>query len=635
MSPTLTATDALHHAAAPTPPLTPTKAGALLFGPDLYPYYVNWHVDVDDPEQEAHYPSRQAWRRVVQAVRDEDVGGMPSPQTFKAFMNTPRIKELLYSRNNEELPPQPDDEEQKNGTPDLLISHLCKHAIHPGNPCTTIHVCPICLMSQCRASLQRIAHVWRLVGGPYKPRRNENTGVVLMDPEDLMIYHAARKLWYAEKARWANLVHIFELYAMGERLWGEDSRQDGLEVPAAVETASTCVKALGIARESPFVGDGWEEKFVPAKYLREGGVGDEVEGSSVDGDGEAELPFSPPETPEMEAEKLRYLKGPCDGTEDSGNHTGLYIDGAHSISPPVAHGSDRPQSASTSPRSTTSPDSTICASSPPLPPPSSPPQTPSSQSIPSLPMIGVSFPDDLPSPSSRRSSYFQRTSPLYKQGIHASPSGSTWWDTSFMSDSKYDGIGIDEDEEEAREKLVKAQDKIPKEIPEKCKERFAGFTDVDLDSEDEGQESDWSDESDDGRGEDDLMTHLDRRTEGAKRLPGQVTGLSSRRPVFSFSWPKQLEAEDASATDIDITSGDFDDDEVEQGMREMDSGASCASNAPSTCADVPTVVSGGAGDVKAVSLVEPIRISSHRRSHDEFVGCQGIGEKDHVKRPCH
>jgi hypothetical protein len=635
MSPTLTATDALHHVAAPTPPLTSAKAGALLFGPDLYPYYLNWHVDVDDPEQEAHYPSWQAWRRVVQAVQDEDVGGMPSPQTFKAFMNTPRVKDLLYSRNNEAFPTEPDDEEQKDATPDLLISRLCKHAIHPGNPCTTIHVCPICLMSQCRASLERIAHVWSLVCGPYKPRRNENTGVVLMDPEDLMIYHAAKKLWYAEKARWANLVHIFELYAMGERLWEEDSRQDGFEVPAAVETASTCIKALGIASESPFVVDGWGENFVPAKYLREGGAGDEVEGSSVDGDVEAELPCSPPETPEMEAEKLRYLKGSCDGAKDSGNHTGLYIDGAHSVSPPVAHETIRLQSVSTSPRSTTSSDSTIDTSSPPLLPPSSPPQTPSSQSIPSLPMIGVSFPDNLPSPSSRRSSYFQRASPLYKQGNHASPPGSIWLDTSFMSNSRYDSLGIDEDEEQAREKLAKAQDKSSKEIPEKCKERFAGFTDVDLDSEDEGQESDWSDESDDEHGEDDLITHLGRRTEGAKRLPGQATGLSSRRPVFSFSWPKQLETEEAGATDIDITLDEFDDDEVERGMREMESGASCASSAPSVSADAPTVASGGAGDVNAVSLVEPIRISSHRRSHDEFVGCQGIGEEDHAKRPCH
>lgn len=194
-----------------------------------------------------------------------------------------------------------------------------------------------------------------------------------MDPEDLAIYHAARRLWHAEKARWANLVHIFEQYAVGERLWEEDSRRDGFEVPVVVEKASTCGKALRMAVESPFILDGWGEKFVPAKYLREGGVGGEVEGSYVHGDEETELPCSPPEIPETEAEKLNHLRESCDGAEESGDHIGRYFDGARSTPPPAPHEAVRPQTASASPQSTISADLTIYTSSPPLLPPSAKP----------------------------------------------------------------------------------------------------------------------------------------------------------------------------------------------------------------------------------------------------------------------
>ncbi|KAI4956043.1 hypothetical protein J4E91_000253 [Alternaria rosae] len=615
---TATAADAI------TRPLTDSKASALIFGPELYPHYVNWQVDVDNPEQQALYPTWQAWKKTVYAVQQEDIGGIPSPPVFKAFMSTPRIKEHLYGRDTTLSHIFTDVDDEEKDPSDLLTSRLCKHAIHPGNPCTSTEICPLCLMKQCLASLERIAHVWRMVGGPYRPGRNE-AGLYIVDPEELMIYFATKKLWIAEKARWANLVGIYEQYAVGERAWEEDSRRDGSEVPGAVEAASSCIEALELAGQSPFVGEGWSEAFVPEKYSKKRGVGDKPRGSSVSS---VELLCPPSERPETELKILRYSKGASDGAEEADDNTTDHYLKDHSDSPPADRAAARADSPTTSHRNTTSASSAIYTSSP--LPPSSPPRSPSTQFIPSTPMIGVSFPDDLPSPSTRRSWCFNRTSQSYEQGKHASPYGSIKVDTSFARNATYDEFGIVAEEEletssEAQDEPVQAAGKIGKE-------RFAGFTDVDLDSEDDGRESDWSDDNDDGDGEDNLMTIMGRRTEGGKRLPGQTAEVKFRRPVFTFSWPGRGEVDEEGDTVSDTSSDEFDDDEVEEAMRDMQPEALYPPTTPSVNAD-KSMVGGRAENVDAVSLAEPdLQVTPRRRSHDEFVESEEVDEEDHVKR---
>jgi len=597
---------ALHSANAITRPLTDSRASALILGPGLYPHFVNWQANIDDPEQQALYPTWQAWKKTVYAVQQESIGGIPSPPVFKAFMNTPRVKEHFHGRDEDlsHIFTDVDDEEAERGPSDLLVARVCKHTIHPGNPCVKIEICPVCIMKQCLASLERIAHIWCIVGGPYRPGRNE-AGVHIIDPEEYAIYLAAKGLWIVEKKRWANLVGTYEDFAMGERAWEEDSRRDGLAIPVAVTEASSCIEALELAGQSPFLGEGWSDVFIPTKHLRKRGAEDELRGSCVSGD---ELPCSPPEAPEMDSEMSRYSNGASDGTEEADDSTADYYLRDHSDSPPADRAAARADSPTAFPQTKTSANSTVYASSP--PPPSSPPQSRSSSFAPSTPMIGVYFPDDLPSPSTRRSLCYNRTSKSYEKGKHASPYGSIKVDTSFANNSAYDEFGIAEEEE--LETSTEARDETSQTDGDTNKGRFAGFTDIDLDSEDEGKDSEWSDTTDEGDGEEDLMMVVGRRTVGGKRLPGQTTEVNFRRPVFMFSWPGRGEVDEegdtVSDTVSDTSSDEFDDDEVEEAMRDMD-------------------------DVDVVSLAEPhLQVTPRRRSHDEFVECEEVDGDEHIKR---
>ena len=116
-----------------------------------------------------------------------------------------------------------DEGEKEEESLDLLTTRFCKHPVHPGNPWMG-DVCPGCLITQCIASLDRIAHVWRLVGGPLKPYSSG-------DPELSHVYHAAKRIWHVEKVRWANLVDVYERCAKEEVSWEEDSLQTGLAIP--------------------------------------------------------------------------------------------------------------------------------------------------------------------------------------------------------------------------------------------------------------------------------------------------------------------------------------------------------------------------------------------------------------------
>lgn len=540
-------------------------------------------------------------------------------QTFKAFMNTRQVKEKLYMRDSEESPIGEDsrDEEESLG---LLSTRLCKHSIHPGNSCTAIDVCPVCLMGQCLASLERIANVWRLVGGPCKSRISEDTGVSLIEPNELTIYHTTRRIWHAEKGRWANLKSIYEQYATEERSWEEDSRQDGFAIPDSVNGASSCMEAFGLAMRTPFLVEGWNEIFVPNGRMEQRSAEDK----------RTKLPSSSPDPPGTELERLQYFAGTSDRTVEEVDQTTPGLNGANTISSP-SNNSDMP------PRSpSTSSDSSIYRPSPP------PPQKPPRDHLPSPSIFGVSFPEDLPSPSSRRSIYYQRASPFYERGRHASPFGSTWVDTSFMSDSKYGLSGIEEDEDEELNRLTGERNESFEGAREVGHQGLAGFADVDLGLKDEeaGQEqgddwSDWSDNNNDDDDDDDLIVHTGRNTVSQKRLPDQVMESSIRRPVFSFSRRQHPEAETKGGTDHDAVADEFDDEEAEQAMRDMASDALGACTAPTISTDMDMATGEGTEDVDMVSLVEPqIQASPRRRSHDDFIELEGSEEEDHVKRHC-
>ncbi|CAN9113115.1 unnamed protein product [Alternaria alternata] len=601
MSSTPTATHSLHCTAAPSRALTSDRAALGIFGPKLYSLYINWQTSIENPDQAALYPSKAVWRRTVQAVRNQEVGGIPSAHTFKAFMNTKRVKEQLYMQDVGDCSTVEDgeDEGKKEEEPlDLLTTRFCKHAVHPGNSWMG-DVCPGCLITQCIASLDRIAYVWRLVGGPLKPCSSG-------DPELSHIYHAAKRIWHVEKVRWANLVDVYERCAKEEVSWEEDSLQTGLAIPAM------------------------ERVLCPKEALKKAlrGEADRTEPLLL-GIRKTRPHILHLTRPEPEQETLWYLDGISDGLEsDKQNENGT--NGANiSLSPP-----------NKSTLTQRSPSASLDSSTYALPPspitPCSPPQTPSQFLLHSPPMFGVYFPDDLLSPSSRRSIYYQRSSPSYTPGEHASPAGSVWVDTSFMSDCNYDLLGGTQNEDEEAEEHRKKRNDYANEM---LQLRGNDFIDDGMNmvfgEEVEGMEDDWSDESDSDDEEDDLI-HTGREILSQKRLPGQVTGLSIQRPVFSFRWQKQTEARETDETRGDATSHEFEDEEVEQAMREMTPEATEPSVQSTTNVDMPMIASGRAEEMGVVSLAGPeTQVSPRRRSYEEFNEFGETKEEDGVKRYCH
>ncbi|CAN9294215.1 unnamed protein product [Alternaria alternata] len=538
-------------------------------------------------------------------------------------MNTKRVKEQLYMQDVRDCSTDEDGEDEggKEEEPlGLLISRFCKNPVHTGNPWMG-DVCPGCLITQCIASLDRIAHVWRLVGGPLKPCRSG-------DPELSHIYHAAKRIWHVEKVRWANLVDMYERCAKEEVSWEEDSVQTGLAIPASVVGSSSCMKALDLAILIPFLAEGWSEFFVPKRRSKRRCVGGESQGTSVTGDKENETPHSPPSSPKPEQETSWYLDGISDGLEsDKQNENGT--NGANiTLSPPN-------KSTLTQRSPSASSDSSIYALPPSSITPCSPPQTPSQLYLRSPPMFGVYFPDDLPSPSSRRSIYYQRSSPSYTPGEHASPLGSVWVDTSFMSDCNYDRLGGTQNEDEEAEEHRKKWNDYANEM---LQLRGKGFIDDGMNmvfgEEVEEMKDVWSDESDSNDEEDNLI-HTGRKILSQKRLPGQVTGLSIQRPVFLFSWQKQTEARETDETKGDATSHEFEDEEVEQAMREMTPEAMEPSVQSAANIDMPMIANGRAEEMGVVSLARPeTQISPRRRSYEEFNEFGETKEEDDVKRYC-
>ncbi|CAI9633255.1 unnamed protein product [Alternaria burnsii] len=391
--------------------------------------------------------------------------------------------------------------------------------------------------------------------------------------------------------------------------------------------SSGCMKALNLAILIPFLAEGWGEFFVPKRRSTRRCVGGESQGTSVTGDKD-EIPHSPPSLPKLEQETPWYLSGISDGLEsDEQNENGT--NGANiTLSPPN-------KSTLTQRSPSASSDSSIYALPPSSITPCSPLQTPSQLHLHS-PMFGVYFPDDLPSPSSRGSIYYQRSSTSYTPGEHASPSDNVWVDTSFMSDCNYDRPGGTQDEdEEAEEHRKEWNDYANRMLQLRGNDSIDDGINMVFGEEVEGMEDDWSDESDSDDEEDGLI-HTDRKILSHTRLPGQVPGLSIQRPVFSLSWQKQTEARETDETKGDATSHEFEDEEVEQAMREMTPEAMELSVKSAANIDMPTVASSRAEEMGVVPPAEPeTQVSPRRRSHEEFNEFGEIKEEDSVKGYCH
>jgi hypothetical protein len=205
-----------------------------------------------------------------------------------------------------------------------------------------------------------------------------------------------------------------------------------------------------------------------------------------------------------------------------------------------------------------------------------------------------------------------------------------------MSDCNYDRLGGTQDEDEEAEEHRKKWNNYANEMLQiRGKDLTDDGMNIVFGEEVEGMEDDWSDESDSDDEKDDLI-HTGKEILSQKRLPGQITRLSIQRPVFLFSWQKQTEARETDETRGDATSHEFEDEDVEQAMREITPEAVEPSKQSAANIDMPMVVSGRAEEMRVVSLAGPeTQVSPRRRSHEEFDGSGETKEGDGVKRSCH
>lgn len=337
------------------------------------------------------------------------IGQLPSPELFKVFMK--RVSGVLYV---------PDEESQVEWTY-LVVARLCAHTIHPGNSCKAADVCPACTMRQCIASLERISHVWWLLGGP---------GNRPHDAVQLGLYLVMRQLWHLEKTRWANLIHRHEYFAWREQVWEDQCREVGFEVPEVVRKSKGCKDALKWAGRSPFLLDGWDVPCVPQRMAKKE---TDVDGLDVE-NALHELLHSPshlPQTTKTESSPALPTQGE-DATSDRVQEPDDQTENAveEETSNPSTTEVPHP-SPCVSPKSNTSP---VYAPSPLQPPSTS-----------TLHSKSVSFSHTLIDAPTRPSNTYNRLSPSYVRGRQASPSGSEWADTSFCSDALYAKFGVEDE----------------------------------------------------------------------------------------------------------------------------------------------------------------------------------------------
>jgi hypothetical protein len=349
-------------------------------------------------------------------------GDLPSSAIFIAFMR--RVRTELYTRYR---PDENDDTIALIQIPMglvLVTATLCGHAIHPGNPCREVDVCPVCIMQQCKVSLERISNVWRLLGGPDK--RPE-------DFETQRLYFTIKKIWHVEKNRWANLVAKYEEFAQLEWAWEEEWRIHRQETLEVVRNVRSCAAALDVAQQIPFLTGGWNEEFV--KMAR--GINAKIDTPRTPGlwmRGGADIPLSPPWSPSvLEKKDSLHSASPKEG-ETTGWTQQLEAQGVVEVD--ASNPSTTSTSNISSPRSHGSSQSSIYAPSPP-PQPSPPP-----------PRKRVTFALDTQDYTPRSRHAFCRSSLNYTPGRYTCQPGSSWVDTSFANDGTFWLFGPCEDDED-------------------------------------------------------------------------------------------------------------------------------------------------------------------------------------------
>jgi hypothetical protein len=559
-------------------PLTPYQACKLLLGPRYYRLYTEWKFNIASKDEAKHYDSTQQWTEVRDLVASEPIGHPPSSQAYKCFMIRHKVE--LYPQD-EDSEPQVEEEQERGDeqiTPRFLKARLCGHAVHPGNPFPIEDACPVCYMRVCIASLKRIAHVWNLLGGPKMGKP--------VDPIECGIYAIVRKLWRMEKVHWARFVHTGGMIADMERNWEAEAQQVGSSIDDDVRRCKSFIEALEIARECPFLGEGWDVTFVPKPTVRTGKT------PVVDRGGQGasstlthQLPHLPTYSPET-AEADPSLPLQCDGAfetpQDDRTPRPSREDEAvaFSLSDTVTH----PPSPSASP-----PDL-----------PSSPPSSPSSSSSSSTEAHKVTFAADVFEQPIRKAKEYRRTASAYQKGRYAAPPGSEWQDTSFSRDSLYDSWGVAENDEKALNWLIKAREEAVQEE--------AGVNIGELEY--VHRAIDWSEDKENEN--DEVLDRLERTRDESFGVDFDLfeerEGEEFERPLFRFGPRKPSPVGDA----------------VSEGEREMEERERSVLPVPihiSTAPETESPTTAAEDDEDGRKLGE-IPLAGHgsprRRCHDEF-----------------
>lgn len=206
------------------------QAARILFGNGRYTRYLFWQRDIANEDQSQHYDSRKDWEDAIEAVDETRGGEFPTGYQYKIFMQYLRARGDLFLMS----PERPQST--------LQTAVYCGHAIHPGSPEQTPDMCPMCEIDLCNKALDKIWEAWQLLG--IQPE----TGYTSQSDRDLA--RNMREVYRAEKTKWANLVHMFELCAEDEEKWGnahlnEQTQGKVLEIRGS----ASCMKAARRAWE--------------------------------------------------------------------------------------------------------------------------------------------------------------------------------------------------------------------------------------------------------------------------------------------------------------------------------------------------------------------------------------------------
>jgi hypothetical protein len=246
-------------------------------------------------------------------------------------------------------------------------------------------------MDQFCESLKRISDAWESIGG----------GPTAREIEAPVLYFSVRKVWMVEKARFANLVYIFEQLAEEERRYEDDALYFSKHTFEDLKVAKSCMEVLQVARKNcPYMVGGGDVDFVPGerfsrmKYWDKQALLSSRSSWTIRGD---LSPCSPLTPPPMD-EPLRPL--------------------------PLL-----PETSSFS-----SPSSSISSEFRLSPPPSISYASIQDAKGPKM----VTFAEDCVENEKRRSIYWHRNSPHYEPGRHACPSDNGYFDTSNLPSTEYD-----------------------------------------------------------------------------------------------------------------------------------------------------------------------------------------------------